>query len=277
MGLVALTVADLDRSVQFYQDVIGFALLQRDGDNGRATLGVNGTPLLTLTEQSGARPKPQRATGLYHFAILMPTRAALGRSIRRLGEMRYPLGGASDHLVSEAFYLDDPDGNGIELYRDRPRSEWPRQNGQVRMASDPIDLDGILADAAKEGRPWAGLEAGTRVGHVHLQVADIDAAQAFYVGVLGFDVVAQMPSALFVSAGGYHHHLGMNTWNSLRGPRQPDDAAGLRYYTITLPNADEQARVAERLAAAEIPFAPDADGIVVRDPFGNRVNLKSAA
>ena len=272
MGMVALTIADMERSLKFYQDVLGFALLQRNGAD--ATLGVSGAPLLQLHEQPGARPKPQRETGLYHFAILMPTRAALGRSIRRLAETRYRLGGASDHLVSEAFYLDDPDGNGIELYRDRPRSEWPMLNGEVRMGSDPIDLQGILGDAAQEGRAWSGLDAGTRMGHVHLQVADIDAAKSFYVDVLGFDVIVSMSGALFISAGGYHHHLGMNTWHSLHAPRHPDDAAGLRTYTIMLPNKAELARVAERLKAAQIAMEEQAEGVLTHDPFGIGVVLK---
>jgi catechol 2,3-dioxygenase len=272
MGLVSLTVADLERSLGFYQNVIGFAAQQQNSAD--ATLGVNGVPLLQLHERKGARPKPQRATGLYHFAILMPTRAALGRSIRRLAETRYHLGGAADHLVSEAFYLDDPDGNGIELYRDRPRNEWPMLNGEVRMASDPIDLDGILGDAAKEGRAWSGLEAGTKIGHIHLQVADLNEAEKFYCGVLGFDLMQKWHGALFVSAGGYHHHLGLNTWNSLRGPRQPEDSAGLRYYTITLPHKEELVRVVERLKEARITTEEQAEGVLTYDPFGNGILLK---
>lgn len=274
MGAVALNVSDLERSVRFYTDILGFAVQRQE--RGTATLGVNGTPLLSLAEQKGARPNPPRATGLYHFAVLMPSRAALGRSIRQLAESRYPLGGASDHLVSEAFYLSDPDGIGIELYRDRPRAEWPRQDGTIRMASDPIDLEGILGEASAEPRAWTGLEPGTRVGHVHLQVADIPEAERFYVDVLGFDIMVRWHGALFVSAGGYHHHLGMNTWNSLRGPRQAEDAAGLRYFTVALPNSEERARLADRLASANAIVTQTADGPVAEDPFGNRILLAVA-
>jgi catechol 2,3-dioxygenase len=268
VGHLSLTVSDLDRSVDFYTGTLGFRLLERK--DGNATLGAGDTPLLLFTEEPGAQPKPPRATGLYHFAILVPSRADLGRSLRRLAETGYPLAGASDHLVSEALYLSDPDENGIEIYRDRPRNEWPTlDNGQVRMAADPIDLRGLLAEAPDE--PWAGLAPGTRIGHMHLQVGDIPQAEAFYVDTLGFDVVAVWHNALFVSAGGYHHHVGLNTWNSRNGPPQPVGSAGLRYFTFTLPDEAELSRIAARLQAANLPFERDAGSLSVTDAWGNRI------
>src|SRR5262245_7324671 len=200
VGPVDLTVADLDRAERFYHDVLGFKQLGRA--DGTLTLTADGArALLILREQPGARPKPRRATGLYHFAILVPTRRDLARSLRRLAEMQWPLVGASDHLVSEALYLDDPEGNGIEIYRDRPRAEWPRSGGRTQMATDPLDFDGLIGELEGDDQPWGGLAAGTTIGHVHLHVADLGAAEAFYHGVLGFDVITNYGgSALFVSA-----------------------------------------------------------------------------
>jgi catechol 2,3-dioxygenase len=269
MGAVALTVADMDRALDFYQNTLGFRLRERDG--ATATLVAGDEPLVVLTEEPGARPAPPRATGLYHFAILTPSRVALARSLRRLVERRYPLDGASDHLVSEALYLTDPDGHGIEIYRDRPRAEWPRQAGQIQMATDPLDLRALLGEAANDPRPWTGLEPDTTMGHVHLQVADIPAAESFYTEVLGFDLQARYgDQASFLSAGGYHHHLGANVWNSRGAPPPPAGAAALRHFTVLLPDDDELARVAERIPGA----APDPEGGVrVKDPSSNTMVL----
>ncbi len=272
VGVVALKVANLERSLAFYTDAIGFALQQR-GD-GEATLGVAGVPLLQLTEVAGASPAPRRATGLYHFAILVPTRADLGRWLRHWLESGYPLPGQGDHLVSEALYLSDPDANGIEIYRDRPRSEWTWDNGQVRMAVDPVDIEGVIAEGDREGKPWNGMAPGTFIGHIHLQVGDIPRTQAFYSGVLGFDVVAQMPDALFVSAGGYHHHVGLNTWHSRGAGPAPEDSAGLRFYTLDLPTEEARAAVVARLDATGIAREPDGDAVAVRDPWQNTIHLR---
>ncbi|HEY8744962.1 MAG TPA: VOC family protein, partial [Chloroflexota bacterium] len=272
MGGIALTVADLERSVTFYTAALGFRLQQRTESD--AVLGAGETPLLLLRQQAGARPWPtDGVTGLYHFAILLPTRADLGRWLRHYLSLGFPLPGQGDHLVSEALYIRDPDGHGIEVYRDRPRSEWHWSNGQVRMASDPVDIRGLLSDAAQEGQPWAGLPTGTRLGHVHLQVGDIPQAAAFYHDVLGFDIVAQMPQALFVSAGGYHHHLGLNTWHSRGARPAPADTATIRYYTISLPNAAARDAVVARLAAAGHETQQLGDAITVRDPWQNTIVL----
>lgn len=271
IGYVHLTVANLDRSLRFYQENLGFQLHRRDDDT--AYLGAGGPDLLVLTEQPGARPI-SGVTGLYHFAILTPSRLALAQSLRHLAETRTPLQGFSDHLVSEAIYLADPDGNGIEIYRDRPRSEWPRQNGQLQMATDPLDIQGILAELETQPAPWAGLEPETVIGHVHLHVATIPSAEAFYVGALGFDLILRYgPSASFISAGGYHHHLGLNTWAGVNAPPPPPDAAGLRYFTINLPDSAALAAVVERIQQAGLAFQ-EKDGVVfLRDPARNGVVL----
>ena len=228
MGVVAITVSDLDRSLAYYTDGLGFALLESAGPH--ATLGAGGMPLLLLTHVPGARSFPHDRpgyTGLYHFAILVPIRADLGRWLRHWLESGQPLPGQGDHLVSEALYLTDPDGHGIEIYRDRPRSEWSYAGGQVRMATDPVDIRGVLAEAERAGQPWTGMPAGTRLGHMHLQVGDIPQAARFYHDIMGFDIMAAMPSALFISAGGYHHHIGMNIWHSRGAAPTPGDVARL--------------------------------------------------
>jgi catechol 2,3-dioxygenase len=227
IGQVSLTIRDLDRSLSFYRDVLGFMEL------GSGRLGpAGGRVLIELHERKDAAAKPRRSAGLYHFAILVPSRAALGRSLRRLVEKRWPISGAADHLVSEALYLDDPDGLGIEIYRDRPRDSWRVANGELAMATDPLDLQAIAAEPGAE-TPWNGLEAETIVGHVHLHVPHLDTAEAFYCGRIGFDpIVRRYPGALFVSAGGYHHHLGLNTWTGVGAPPPPENAVGLRSFTI---------------------------------------------
>lgn len=275
IGLVALTVSDLDRSLRFYINALGFALIQREDRS--ALLGCGGEALLELVELPGARPKPPRTTGLYHFAILVPSRLDLARSLRHLAETRWPLQGASDHLVSEALYLADPDGNGIEIYRDRPRAEWPILGGQVQMATDPLDIDGVLGELAEDGRPWEGLQVGTTIGHIHLNVADLRQAEEFYCGVLGFDVMQSgYPGALFISAGGYHHHLGLNIWAGAGAPPQPSGTAGLRHYSVSLPDPSSLASLLDRLSRARLFVEPLHDGWLVRDPSQNGLWLSVA-
>ncbi|MDI3341512.1 MAG: VOC family protein [Sphaerobacter sp.] len=267
VGLLALTVADLERSLAFYTEAIGLAVLAREAAN--ATLGVAGRPLLLLREQPGAAPWPRGGrshTGLYHFAILVPTRPDLGRWLRHWLELGLPLPGQGDHLVSEALYLEDPDGHGIEIYRDRPRQAWRWVDGQVQMATLPVDIDGLLHEAERAGEPWTGLPAGTRLGHIHLQVSDIRRAAAFYHDVLGFDIVARLPSALFVSAGGYHHHIGMNVWHSRGAGPPPADSVRLLFFTIDLPSAAALRAVRARIEAAGLRYRGDGDLVVIRDP-----------
>jgi catechol 2,3-dioxygenase len=227
IGQVSLTVRDLDESLSFYRDILGFEEL------APAQLGPpGGRVLIELHEQKDAVARPGRSSGLYHFAILVPSRAALGRSLRRLAETRWPISGAADHLVSEALYLDDPDGLGIEIYRDRPKDSWRMNGGELAMATDPLDVQAVHDQPGAE-TPWNGLESGTVIGHVHLHVPHLDAAEAFYCGRIGFEpIVRRYPGALFVSAGGYHHHLGLNTWSGVGAPPSPENAVGLRSFTI---------------------------------------------
>ena len=270
LGSVTLRIADLDRALEFYEGVLGFQRLAPQAD--LTLLGAAGAPaLVRLQVTPGARPMPRRAAGLYHYAILVPGRADLGRSLRRLAGAGIEIGQA-DHLVSEALYLSDPDGNGIEIYRDRPRSTWTWADGHVQMATDPLDLRGLLADGDRDPRPTsAGLAAGTRIGHVHLQVSDTDQAADFYHGLLGFDVPAQWPGAVFASAGGYHHHLGLNSWSSRGAPPAPAGTAGLESFEIEVPSAAEQARLAERLTAAAVSFSLTDGRLTLRDPWNIEV------
>jgi len=272
VGIVALTVADLDRSVAYYTDAIGLTVLERVGPE--AILGVAVTPLLALREHRDALPwLTDRMTGLYHFAILAPTRQDLGRWLEHYLSTSNPPPGQGDHYVSEAFYLRDPDGHGIEVYADRPREGWHWSNGLVHMGTDPVDVRGLLTEARKVHAAWTGLPPGTTMGHVHLQVGDIAPADAFYHRVLGFDVTAHMPSALFVSAGGYHHHLGLNTWHSRGAGPAPADTASLRFFTLALPTDEALAAVRDRLVAANIGFGERDGMVVVADPWQNQIIL----
>ncbi len=275
LGAPALTIARLDRSLAFYRDVLGFRLLQQEGD--RAELTADGaTVVLELTGIPDARPKPPRTTGLYHFAILVPTRIMLARSLRRLIDARYPLQGASDHLVSEALYLADPDGNGIEIYADRPRDQWRYQHGKIAMATEPLDLDDLLAQLSptRGGAADEMLDPATRIGHVHLHVGDLAAAEAFYCGLLGFEVMQRdYPGALFVSAGGYHHHIGLNVWAGVGAPPPPPNAVGLRYFTIVLPTDGDLTALIERLRAAGVSPDREGPGWRLLDPAKNGVRL----
>ncbi len=276
MGAVQLVVSRLDRALEFYTHYLGLRVLSQ-GESS-ASLTVDGrTALLGLVEQAGARPKPARSTGLYHFAILTPSRVHLARSLRHLLELRYPLQGASDHLVSEAVYLADPDGNGIEIYADRPRSIWPRSGGEVRMATDPLDFDGLMAELHADGGPWQGLPEGTTMGHVHLQVRDIAEAQTFYCDVLGFEVMLRFgPSALFVSAGGYHHHVGLNTWAGIGAPPPPPGSAGLAHYEILVPDVEAVGAARQRLERAGVKHAMSDGGVDLTDPSGNGIRVRVA-
>jgi catechol 2,3-dioxygenase len=266
MGAVYLTITDMDRALRFYVDILGFRPQARRA-NVVALTADGQTPLIVLTAQPTAKPRPRRTAGLYHVALLEPSRADLGRTLRHLAQTRYPLQGAADHLVSEALYLADPDGNGLEIYRDRPRDEWPVQNGQVRMTTDPLDVEGVLAAGREDGRPWDGMPGGTRVGHVHLQASDLRAAERFYAGALGFGLMQRFgPSALFVSAGGYHHHLGMNTWDSLGAPPTPPDTVGLRHLTIQLPDEAAQQRVGQHVQEQGYPAQAAAGAWWLNDP-----------
>jgi catechol 2,3-dioxygenase len=273
VGLVSLTVADLARSVDFYTRALG--MISLDQTNQAIILGTADTPLLLLKEEPGVCPWPtDRVTGLYHFAILLPTQADLGLWLRHWLAQGYPFPGQADHLVSEAFYIRDPDEHGIEIYRDRPRNQWVTVDGQLQMGTDPIDMPALLAESERAGKTWTGMPVGTRMGHIHLQVGDIAQTRTFYHDLLGFDIMVQMPTALFVSAGGYHHHLGLNTWHSRNADPASDNTARMLLFTIDLPSEEARVDVVERLDAAGIPHSQVADAIAVRDPWQNTLLLQ---
>jgi catechol 2,3-dioxygenase len=275
VGTVRLTVTDLDRSRAFYERAVG--LRPTELDDGTLALGAAGErPLIELRGDSAARGLNRRAPGLYHLAVLVPTRLDLAFALARIAEARYPLDGASDHLVSEALYLSDPDGNGIEIYRDRPRAEWPRAGDQLQMSTLPLDLDDVIGELRAATELQASVPSGTKIGHVHLQVSDLSEAERFYNGVLGFDVIVRgYPGALFVSAGGYHHHIGLNTWHSAGAAPAPEGSVGLRSFEIELPDEPALEAVLARLDAASIPSTRQCDGVLARDPFGNGVVLRT--
>jgi catechol 2,3-dioxygenase len=261
----------MERALTFYQEALGFQVHRREGDTAR--LGAGRADLVVLTEWPQAR-RVSGTTGLYHLAILTPSRLALARSLRRLAELETPVQGFADHLVSEAIYLADPDGNGIEIYRDRPRSEWPYQNGRLQMATDPLDVRGLLAELEGQPDSWSGLHPDTVLGHVHLHVADIRQAETFYVEVLGFELMVRYgPSASFLAAGGYHHHLGINTWNGVGAPAPPPNAVGLRWTLFYLPDDAALKRVIGRVRQAGLPMEERPEGFLLRDPAQNGLVL----
>ncbi len=271
-----LRVADRERALAFYCDLLGMRVINADGSS--AALSATGAPppLIVLEAQPAARPRPPRTTGLYHVAIRLPDRPSLARLLRRLIERRWPLHGAADHGVSEALYLSDPDGNGLELYADRPREAWPWQAGQAAMVSEPLDVRALLRLA---GEPAEAIDPRADIGHMHLQVSDLARAEAFYCGLVGFEVTQRTyPGALFVAAGGYHHHLGLNIWAGRGAPSPPPDAAGLVAFGVRLPDVAAWETLRARLQGAGAPLDVQNDGdgarrALLRDPDGTGVAL----
>jgi catechol 2,3-dioxygenase len=262
LGPVHLVVTDLGRSVDFYGAAIGLQVQRRD--DGVAALGAGAEDLLVLHEERAAGP-PSGHAGLYHFALLHPSRGELARAARRLAETRTAIQGASDHGFSEAIYLPDPDGNGIELYADRPRERWPDPQDAIPAGGPkPLDLQGLLQLARGDGPADPGLV----VGHIHLHVGDLDEALSFYRDVIGFEPTMVIPTAAFVSAGGYHHHVGLNIWRGRGMEGASSDAVGLRRWTVVLPDADEVERVGARVTAAGLAREETDGGFVVSDPWG---------
>jgi len=287
LGPLRLAVADLDATAAFYERVIGLRRLGETGDGavrlGAARAGADPRPaLVELVADAAARPRARGSSGLFHLALLVPDRRALAEALRRIAAAGWRLDGASDHLVSEALYLSDPEGNGIELYRDRPREEWRRaENGELAMATLPLDLDDLLGERALLAAAPAddpGMPTGTTLGHVHLQVSDLAAAEAFYAGALGFDVMVRgYPGALFVAADGYHHHVGLNTWATAGGPPADPSSRGLRDFAIRFASAEERERVTQAVAEAGYALREERDAAVVTDPFGISVRLTMGA
>lgn len=261
IGAVTLTVHDLPSVRDFYRDVVGLGVLRQDA--AEAVLGAGDAPLLVLRADKAARSRAAREAGLFHTAFLLPHRADLARWVAMASARRVAVQGASDHLVSEAIYLADPEGNGVEIYSDRPPEAWPHKDGMVQMATERLDIPGLLQ--ATGGQDWAGAPEGTTVGHVHLQVGALEPAEAFYNALLGFDITCRYPGGTFYSSGGYHHHLATNIWNSRgAGPRDLP-SSGLTDVQVLLGDAAARDAMAARVGA-------DAQGRV-RDPWGTELTL----
>ena len=281
LGQVSITVSSLENQVLFYQQVLGFNLHWRDDHS--AGLGVDGTDLLILIEQPNVK-RYTRVTGLYHLAVLYPERRHLARAIARLLELKIP-NSPTDHILTKTTYLNDPEGNGIELYTESPEDgEWfmededyyaRRANGSLSNGREPLDLEALFSHLSEDEKLDAPLSPKTRLGHVHLHVHDIEQAVDFYHGILGFDVMGRSKGIgmAFVSAGGYHHHIGLNTWQGAGAPPPPPDAVGLRYFSIKLPDQSEMEKILARLDQSEIPVELQGDGFFVRDPSQNGVLL----
>jgi catechol 2,3-dioxygenase len=297
IGAVHLTTANLARSVAFYETRLGLSVAARDADT--ASLGAGRAPFLVLHERRSATGV-SGTTGLYHFAILVVTRGDLARALRRLTATGTPLQGAADHGVSEALYLADPDGNGIEIYRDRPRDRWPFERGGLRMVTHRLDLEDVLRDTDSVGAGvpsnvrWAsgssvsgtgetdlghaGVAPDTTIGHVHLHVAHLSDTREFYERVLGFTLTQQFGrSALFFAAGTYHHHIGANTWAGEGAPPPPVGAIGLDFFEVTLPTRDALSAALAAASRAGVRAEMRAEGALVVDPSGNRVLLTAGA
>lgn len=269
IGTVRLKVRDLNAVSTFYQTVLGLSPVAT-GDH-RISLGTGGTPLLELVGDPGLAPLDPRQAGLFHTAFLMPTRSDLARWVAHASAARVSLQGASDHIVSEALYLADPEGNGIEVYADRPISDWHGESGEIRMSTDPLDLQDLLQSA--EGTEWTGFPEAGSVGHVHLQVGDTAEADRFYRDILGLDIAARSPGASFYGGGGYHHQLAGNVWNSRRAGKRPERMAGLDAVEIMVLDAAALAAIAARANGAGITSIKDTGGLTLHDPWGTAITL----
>ncbi|KGM44909.1 VOC family protein [Neobacillus niacini] len=265
---VNLKVKNLDYALTFYQNIMGFKVLEKA--DRKAVLTANGkTPLVTLEQPENVIAKEGRTSGLYHFAILLPSRADLSVFLRHFLSTGYELG-AADHYVSEALYITDPDGNGIEVYRDRPSNEWSWKDGLVDMATVELDGNGLLAESNAE---WTGLPPGTIMGHIHLHVGELRKAEEFYTKGLGFTVVSHYPQAVFLSTGGYHHHIAINMWQGEGVPAPPKNSVGLNWYSLVFPDASERESAMERLKQLGASVEKEADYYVTSDPSGNQIRL----
>jgi catechol 2,3-dioxygenase len=274
IGKVTLTVHDLALVGQFYQDVIGLRLLGSDGE--AMLLGAGDAPVIELRRDAAARRHSRRDAGLFHTAFLLPARGHLAQWLSHFAETGGRLQGASDHLVSEAVYLSDPEGNGIEIYVDRARDEWRWTNGEVAMTTDALDLEALMA-TQDDVPAWDGFPDGGTIGHVHLQVGDIPNAEAFYAGVLGQDITTHYPGATFYSWGGYHHHIATNIWNSRNASPRQEPATGLADVEILMPGADMIAAVRGRAEKAQAAMEEAGSGLRLRDPWRSAISLRQAA
>lgn len=230
---IQIRTANVSRLRDFYVDILGFEPLETDEGELQLFSDIDQDPLVTIHERIDAAPRTDSSPGLYHVAFLMPTRTELARILARLAEKRYALQGFADHGVSEAIYLSDPDGNGIELYCDRPREAWPRKNGELEMFTRPLDLENLLSEIGDETQAWDGIHPETTIGHIHLQVSDVVKSGEYYHNVLGYDIIQKnFPGAQFLSTGGYHHHIGINNWNSKGSSPAPQGSSGLMQFSV---------------------------------------------
>lgn len=267
---ITLNISDLQRSLAFYTDFLGFHILEQE--ERKAVLTADGkSPIIILQQPDGVSPKEAGRSGLYHFAILLPSRADLGEMLIHLVKNNYPLG-AADHLVSEALYLNDPDGNGIEIYHDRQAEEWTWQNNYVHMTTDSLDGEGVMK--AANGKQWSGMPANTVMGHIHLHVSHLQEAGTFYRNVLGYDVVCEFgKQALFLSTGRYHHHVGMNTWNGVGALPPSANSVGMKEYSIAIPDVAYMEKIKQSLHELNLDYL-EKDGVLyVHDPSNNQISL----
>ncbi len=268
VGEVNIKVKKMESTVAFYETVIGLKVLSKTAE--RTVLTADGvTPLVTLEQPADIVPLAGRHSGLYHFALLLPARADLAVFLRHLIETGYRFG-AADHYVSEALYITDPEGNGIEIYWDRPSTVWKWDNEMVEMATLQLDAKSILAES---NAPWNGLPSGTIMGHIHLHVGDLKQAEHFYNDLLGFKTVAYYPQAAFMSTGNYHHHIAINMWQGVGAPTPPRNMVGLNWYAVVFPNDSVRQDALSRLEASGIQVAQEADDYMTSDPAGNRIKL----
>ncbi|MCM3585290.1 VOC family protein [Mesobacillus maritimus] len=268
---VHLNVQDLQRSLKFYQEILGLKIIEKN--DHKAVLTADGKqPLVTIEQPEGVQPKQQRTTGLYHYALLLPNRKDLAKFILHMVKTQYPLQGGSDHDVSEALYLADPDGNGIEVYTDRPASEWKWNGDEVVMTTEPMDVESIIRE--DDGTAFTGLPAGTIMGHIHLHVAEFKKIEEFYCQALGFDIVCRYGGqALFISTGGYHHHIGLNTWSGVGAPAPAENSVGMSFYTTVFPSEVAREEAIVRLQDIGAKVTEVQGKLFVKDPSGNKIEL----
>ena len=273
IGAIGLAVRDLERLTSFYRDVLGLAVVDRAKD--ATALGAGGVPFVCLEHRPNAQPDDPRSAGLYHTAFLMPTRGDLARWILHVARHKVPLTGASDHAVSEAFYLDDPEGNGVEVYCDRPTETWEWTGPNLKITTDPLDVDSILREVPPTAT-YAGAPEGLRIGHVHLRVGEVARTEGFYRDALGLDVTRRRQGATFMSSGRYHHHIAGNVWHSAGAGRRDEHRAGLSWLALEAADASAFEAAKARLTQAGEEFAVAPTGIATADPWGTRLRITRA-
>ena len=274
IGAIGLVARDLDLLTDYYRDLLGLTVHERSDRLSR--LGVGDVTLIEIEHRPNAKPDDPAMAGLYHTAFLMPTRQDHARWILHIARNRVPIAGASDHGVSEAFYLDDPEGNGIEVYNDRPPERWQRENGLVVMPTKQLDIEAILREVDPATAAYPSAPEGLRIGHIHLRVGEVGKAEEFYRGAVGLDLTRRRGGATFMSSGGYHHHVGANVWHSEGAGRRDDDRAGLAWFSIEAADAAAFDAVGARLKAAQVPVRVTDKGIESADPFGTRIRFVQA-